>query len=110
MTDVRAFDDPLLEVRLRDGSVAWRRVVDDVVVLDTVSARYHAVNSSGTAIWERLAAGATVGELVETLAASFPSAGPRVAGDVAAFLVELDARGLLEVSPGAPPAGPGTPP
>ena len=114
MSDVGAFDDPGRTVRLREGSVAWRRVVDDVVVLDTVSSRYHAVNASGTAVWERLAAGATVGELVEALTASFPSAAPRAAADIASFLAELDDRGLLEKSrdeagidePGAAPAGP----
>ena len=109
MSDVQAFDDPGRVVRLREGSVAWRRVVDDVVVLDTVSSRYHAVNASGTAVWERLAAGATVGELVEALTAAFPSAAPRAADDIAAFLAELDARGLLEGSSdeaGAVEAGP----
>ncbi len=86
-------------VRLRQDTLAWRRVADDVVVLNTTSSNYHSINPSGSALWERLAEGASVAQLTATLAASFPDAADRAAGDVQAFLVQLDSRGLIELSP-----------
>lgn len=97
------FADPSVFVRVRERSVAWRRVVDDIVLLDIAASRYHAVNPSGAAIWDRLAEGATIGELTATLAASYPQAEARAGADVARFLADLHERGMLEVS--EPPRG-----
>lgn len=103
------FADPDIFVRLREQSLAWRRVVDDVVVLDTDASEYYAVNSAGGALWERLADGATVAALADALVSAYPSASDRAAEDVRKFLAELDASGLLEIvraDAAAPPSKP----
>lgn len=89
------FHDPATRVRLRDDGLAWRQVADDIVMLDTDGGRYHAVNASGAVLWEPLAAGCTVGDLVSALVERFPAAADRAGEDVARFLADLDSRGLL---------------
>lgn len=84
-------------VRLRPSGVAWRHVVDDVVVLDTDSNRYLGVNATGAALWDEIAVGCPVGRLVEVLTEQHPAAADRAAHDVAAFLEQLHAHHLLEV-------------
>jgi outer membrane protein assembly factor BamB len=93
-----SFADPSRFVQLRSGSVAWRRVADDIVVLDTARSEYHAVNATGSVIWDRLVDGTTVATLAELLTAAFPAAADRAIDDVRAFLADLDASGLLEVA------------
>jgi coenzyme PQQ synthesis protein D (PqqD) len=95
MSDV--YCDPTAHVRLRERSLAWRRVAGEVVVLDIDSSHYHAINASGGAIWDLVAEGSTVAELIASLAAAYPQAADRAGEDVRAFLVGLHERGLLEV-------------
>ena len=44
--------------------VSWRRVADEVVVLDLKTSAYFALNESGALIWERLGAGASREDVV----------------------------------------------
>lgn len=92
------YRDPAARVRLREQAVAWRKVAEETVLLDIATSQYHAINASGTAIWEQLAEGATVGELTAALASKYPQAAERASADVHVFLARLQERGLLEVA------------
>jgi len=82
--------------RLRDGSVEWRMVDDELVALDTQGSMYLAGNRSAAALWPKLVEGASREQLVAALLERFDVDMDQASGDVDAFLANLRERGLLE--------------
>ncbi|MGD0196621.1 MAG: PqqD family protein [Solirubrobacteraceae bacterium] len=82
-------------LRLRDTNLEWRAVEGEVVALDMTKSAYLAVNDSGRRLWEELARGTTRNALVELLVSSYGLDRDRAETDTAAFLSELEQRGLL---------------
>jgi hypothetical protein len=80
---------------LRAEKAPWREIDGEVIALDLESSRYVALNPTASLLWQRLAAGATREQLVDTLLDEFEVARDRAAADVDAFLAELSERGLL---------------
>jgi Coenzyme PQQ synthesis protein D (PqqD) len=83
-------------LRLRQRSLEWRQVDDEVVALDLETARYLSTNPSGALLWHELATGATREDLVARLRAKWGVDEARATADVDAFLALLRQRGLLE--------------
>lgn len=71
------------------GHVAWRRVDEEVVVLDLDSSVYYSLNDTGSRIWELLAAGHPVEKVASLVAEEYGAAAPDVARDADALLKEL---------------------
>ena len=84
-------------VRARPTGQAWRQAGEEAVVLDLAAARYHALNASGTLLWERLDRWATADQLTVLLVSAFGIAPADAARDVASFLTGCSDAGLLEV-------------
>lgn len=82
-------------MRLRADSVAWRRLGEEVVLLDRRTSSYLATNPTATFLWQRLEAGTTRDALVESLAAEYGMTAQDVAPDVDEFLADCRARDLL---------------
>lgn len=82
-------------LRLDEEAVAWRLVEGEVVALDQGGSEFLAVNLSGALLWEQLAAGTTRQALIDRLVAVYGIEAARATHDVAAFLEDLDRRGLL---------------
>ena len=83
-------------IKLRSESLFWRETKGEIMALDATASRYFSANASAAALWRQIEAGATEAELVETLCGRY-DVEPDVAEDaVAAFLAQLDERGLLE--------------
>ena len=80
-------------MRLRGEGLHWRRVDDEIVVLD--GSRYLSINASGVALWPLLAEGADREALVRRLVDEFGIDSARAGVDVDAFLEDLGAKGLL---------------
>jgi Coenzyme PQQ synthesis protein D (PqqD) len=78
----------------RSADTAWRRVDDEVAIISMDANRIRMLNAVGSFLWERCD-GATVGELVEALCARYDVDGDTAARDVAAFVSDLEGRGLL---------------
>ena len=87
-------DEPV--VRLRDQALDWLPVDDEVVVLDGERDLYLGTNSSGSVLWEALAAGATRSQLAGLLVERFDIEQDRAESDVQAFLEQLTAANLVE--------------
>ena len=87
-------DEPV--VRLRDRSLDWLPVDDEVVVLDGERDLYLGTNSSGSVLWEALAAGATRSQLAGLLVERFDIEQDRAGSDVEAFLEQLASENLVE--------------
>ena len=83
--------------RARPEGLAWRQADDEAVVLDLAAARYHALNASGTLLWERLAGWATADQLTTVLVSAFGIAPADAAQDVTSFLTGCADAGLIEV-------------
>jgi len=81
--------------RLEEDAVEWRRLEGEIVALDLRRSLYLCINSTGVALWESLAQGATSHRLEEILVAKHGVDAPTAARDVAAFLADLRQQGLL---------------
>jgi hypothetical protein len=75
--------------------VAWRRVDEEVVVLDLNTSVYYAFNESAARIWELLCDGKSLERVVETIVAEFDSPPATVKKDVQALLKDLRAEKLM---------------
>jgi hypothetical protein len=84
-------------MRLRPNDLAWRRAGDEVVVLDLIRSSYHALNRSGSLLWEHLIDWATADDLAGVLERSFDLDLDAATRDVTLFLDACGAAGLLEV-------------
>ena len=82
-------------LRLRSNGLFWRESGDDVVVLDSETSEYVAASGSAALLWKRLAEGATREDLETTLTERYGIAPDVAARDVADFVEQLSARGLL---------------
>lgn len=83
-------------LRLRPGTVEWRRLEDEVVAVDTRNTVYMAVNRSGAVLWPMLLDGATRDELISRLSAAYDLQRAEAERDVDAFVQALEDQDLLE--------------
>ena len=83
-------------LRLRPGTVEWRRLEDEVVAVDTRNTVYMAVNRSGAVLWPMLLDGATRDELISRLATAYDLQRTEAERDVDAFVRALEDQDLLE--------------
>ena len=51
----------------QSGNVSWRRVGDEIVILDLETSAYFSLNETSAFIWERLVAGFSAEEAAEAL-------------------------------------------
>jgi Coenzyme PQQ synthesis protein D (PqqD) len=82
-------------MQLRQADLTWQSVGDDLVVLDLKGSVYLKLNGSGKVLWEALADGRSDSGLTSVLVDRFGIDEERAATDVATFLADLRARGLL---------------
>jgi hypothetical protein len=83
-------------LRVAAGSLEWRRVDDEIVILNTKSSRYLSLNRTGALLWPLVHAGADEASLVTALVDRYGLDPQRAADDVAVFVSELAAHGILE--------------
>ncbi|HTX01978.1 MAG TPA: PqqD family protein [Acidimicrobiales bacterium] len=85
-------------VRLRDDSILWCEVGDQLLVLLPSGEDYLSLNRSAVPLWDRLRRGATTFELAKLLASRYHLPSDRAQHDAARFVTLLATRGLLDVS------------
>jgi hypothetical protein len=93
------FPDPDRRFSIHEDDVAWRRVVDDMVLLDVEHSVYHGLNRTGAIIWEGVAGGRSVNELIGLVVEEFPDAAEQASTDVPRFLRALLDAGLISAAP-----------
>ena len=81
-------------LRLAERSV-WSELGDEVVILDLKSSSYLGLEEVGAAIWGLLSEPRTVGELEESLTATYDVDRARLREDLWPFLEQLVERGLV---------------
>jgi hypothetical protein len=83
-------------------NAAYRRIGEEVVIVDTANNRMMTLNNAGSVIWMMLD-GSSVGEIADAVVRSFRVNRARAIEDVIAFLGEMKARGLVAAQPGETP-------
>ncbi len=83
-------------LQLRTEVVEWRRLEDEIVVLDLASSVYLSIRGVGAVLWEALAEGATQEELTALVVDGFEVDPETATADVAAYLADLRSRSLVE--------------
>ena len=86
---------PAHALALREDAVDWRLVGDEVIAIERESSTYLAANATGSELWQRLAAGTTLRELVDLIVSRHGISTTRARADVERFLMMLDERGIL---------------
>lgn len=89
-------------VKVREDTVVWRQVGDEIMILDTGSSEYLSVNKTGAVIWPLLVEGSTMPHLVQALVAEFGVDQVTAELDAQTFVSSLDELGLLVVPEGDP--------
>jgi len=88
-------------------SVMARRVGDEVVVLDLLGGEYFGLPDVGARIWELLLDGKSLPQTMEAITEEYEVTRATAELDLLRLVTELQAKGLLVVSPS--PEGPVTP-
>src|SRR5688500_11270253 len=83
--------------RAADHVVA-KLVGEELVLLDYEGEVYYGLDPVGARIWELLAAGRTLGEIIDTLLAEYDVTRDQLAADVERVVGELESNGLLRTN------------
>ena len=86
------------ELRLLGSRVDWREVDGELIALARTESVYLAGNASAAILWRALADGTTETDLEALLVSTYGISADAARADVAAFLADLGARGLLEAA------------
>ncbi len=84
------------DVWTRRATLAWRRVGDEAVVLDIQGKILRGLNLTAWHVWEMLDGTHSLGEVTADVATTFGISDERSAGDVFAFVAELQRADLIE--------------
>lgn len=79
--------------------VVERSFGDESVALNLRSGQYHGLNGVGSRMLERLRQAQTVGDAVDPLTHDFEQPREVIERDLAAFVRDLEERGLVEFGP-----------
>ncbi len=86
---------PQENLQLNLDEVVWRDVGDELVILELSTSTYLTLNGSAKHIWESLAGGVTIDEVVEMLVGRYGITAKQARADAEAFISDLDDRQLL---------------
>ena len=77
------------------SSVFWSQTDDGVVVVDPINGDVRAFNGVGSDVWQKLSQKWGVAEIEAAIVREYVVSAETAKADVAAFLAELDKRGLI---------------
>lgn len=75
--------------------IVWQDVPGELALFDARDQTYSALNGSAAAIWREVARGADQDTIAATLAARYDVPADAMSADVAAFIADALAKGLL---------------
>jgi Coenzyme PQQ synthesis protein D (PqqD) len=93
--------------RISSDRVVSEVIDGEVVAIDLESGRYYSLEGPAARAWEAIQAGQNVDGIVSAVAAEASVGADEAWPDVAAFLAELEAEGLLLNANGGGPPKPG---
>ena len=84
---------------LVSGDQLSTEIGDEVVILGLKDSVYYGLSRVGTRIWQLLQTRRTVDEIVDALVAEYDVTRQDAADDLQRLLIDLQARGLVAISP-----------
>jgi hypothetical protein len=87
--------EPDARLALRSEGVTWRLLEDQIVVLDLETSLYLNVTGAGAVVWELLAAGTTMDEMVDAVVEVYDIEPATARTDLTAFVSDVRERKLL---------------
>lgn len=75
--------------------ISWRDVEGELVLFDTTTECYFALNGVASGVWREIARGRTVDAIVAELLQRYHSEGDELSRDVEAFVEGAIGRGLI---------------
>lgn len=94
----------MIEPRYRRvARIPWRKLDQQTVIVDPRSRKVHVLNGTGSELWDLLAEERSLDELRRALErqGQFAVGEEQLVRDIAAFLADLNERGLVDLDPGA---------
>lgn len=76
-------------------NLIWRETDDGIVVVDPVSGKVRVLNGVGSLVWKLIDDQQSVEAIERQMAERYNLEPQQAAGDLNAFLEQLDARGLI---------------
>ena len=90
---------PVLDATVRiPNHVVYRSFVQETVVLNLETGRYHGLNKTAGAMLSALEVAGSIRGALQSLAKTFPDAGERLEHDLLKFCENSQQRGLIELS------------
>lgn len=87
---------PESAAKLKDY-VCSKLVDGQTVILDMHQGKYLGLDRTGAEIWAFIQAGARLQEIIDTITDEYQVDKARVSDDVIGFVIQLEAKGLIEV-------------
>lgn len=98
--EIRSLDSPIIETvkayRVASSKIVWQCFEEEVVVINLESGNYYSLNSTATAIWNLVAAGRTISNVVDIVFKGTPNGEGRE--QVLEFCARLIHEGLIRPS------------
>lgn len=88
-------DDAGRRLQLKVDDVVWREVEDGFVILELSTSTYVTLNASAKYLWETLASGTTLDELVLSMVSRYSISPEQARSDIESFISTLDERDLI---------------
>ena len=90
---------PVLDATVHiPNHVVYRSFVQETVVLNLETGRYHGLNRTAGAMLSALEAAGSIRGALQSLAETFPEAGAQLEHDLIKFCEDAQQRGLIELS------------
>ena len=93
-------------VRPNTDEVAAKVLDGEAIIINLSTGMYYSLDAAGGLAWDTLGAGATVGEIVDAIIATYEVERDRAEADVRRLVTELQRAGLVRLGPDAPGARP----
>jgi len=84
-------------MKARDGVIA-KMVGSEMVLLDYDRGIYYGLNPVGARMWQLLTEGASAADVVDALAEEYDVSPETLQNDLAALLIELEAKELVQAA------------
>lgn len=83
------------KVPKRNPDIVWKKMGDEVVLLNPETGKYFGLNRVGSSFWSLVDGQVTVDQIIDRMLGEYNVERERIAADILELIGSLEARGLL---------------